>query len=246
MIEYQTEDDGLLASKGRNLYGAHCQLCHGADKRGASIYTVPSLEGLQDRKNIEEVKSIIHNGQGMMPSFARMSDSDIRAITAFLFDSKEQMTEEDQNSSLARESWKYPYFMSGYVRFLDHEGFPALSPPWGTLNAIDLNRGTIKWKVTLGDHPDLTGTNKHPTGSESYGGPLVTAGGLVIIAATPDQKIRAFDQESGTLLWEHQLPAAGFATPATYAIDGKQYIVIACGGGKIDAKSGDAYVAFSL
>jgi quinoprotein glucose dehydrogenase len=246
MIEYKKEDDGLLASKGRNIYGAQCQLCHGADRKGASIYTVPSLENVKSRKTAKEISALIKHGQGMMPSFAYLSDSDIKAVTAFLFDSNERMTGEDKASSLARQSWKYPYFMSGYVRFKDHEGFPAISPPWGTLNAIDLNKGTIKWKITLGQHPDISLKDGSLTGTENYGGPLVTAGNLVIIAATMDEKIRAFNRNTGEMVWQHDLPAAGYATPASYIIDGKQYIVIACGGGKIGTKSGDSYVAFSL
>ena len=246
MIEYKDEDDGLLASKGRNIYGTQCQLCHGADKKGASIYTVPSLEKIKTRKSAEEITELIRNGQGMMPSFSYLSPGDIRAIIAFLFDSNEPMSAEDRKSSLARQSWKYPYFMSGYVRFKDHEGFPAITPPWGTLNAIDLNEGRIKWKVTLGQHPDLEMKSDSLTGSENYGGPIVTAGDLVFIAATMDEKIRAFNKHTGALLWQHDLPAAGYATPASYVIDGKQYIIIACGGGKIGTKSGDSYVAFSL
>ncbi len=245
MIEYKNEDDGLLATKGKNIYGVHCQLCHGQDKKGASIYTVPSLEGIKSRKSSGEIESIIRNGGGLMPSFSFLTSSDIRAIIAFLFDSEEPMTAEDRRSSLARQSWKYPYFMSGYVRFKDHEGFPAIDPPWGTLNAIDLNSGTIKWKVTLGDHPEAD-YGQTLTGTESYGGPVVTAGGLVFIAATLDEKIRAFDKEDGSQLWVHDLPAAGYATPATYMVDGVQYLVIACGGGKLGTRSGDQYIAFAL
>uniref|UniRef100_UPI00333FCBD8 outer membrane protein assembly factor BamB family protein n=1 Tax=Parapedobacter pyrenivorans TaxID=1305674 RepID=UPI00333FCBD8 len=135
---------------------------------------------------------------------------------------------------------------TGLVRFLDQNGYPGIKPPWGTLNAIDLNAGTLLWKVTLGEHPELTAKGIPPTGTENYGGPLVTKGGLVFIAATQDQKIRAFDKNTGRELWSHELPAAGFATPTTYVAEGRQYVVIACGGGKVGLPSGDTYVAFVL
>jgi quinoprotein glucose dehydrogenase len=136
--------------------------------------------------------------------------------------------------------------MTGYNRFLDKNGYPGITPPWGTLNAVDLNTGKLLWKSTLGEFPELTKKGIPPTGTENYGGPLVTKGGLVFIAATKDEMIRAFDKTSGKVVWEHPLPAAGYATPATYTVNGKQYVVIACGGGKIGSKSGDAYVAFAL
>jgi quinoprotein glucose dehydrogenase len=136
--------------------------------------------------------------------------------------------------------------MTGYNRFLDAKGYPGIKPPWGTLNAVDLNTGKLLWKVTLGEFDELTKKGIPPTGTENYGGPLVTKGGLVFIAATKDEKIRAFDKDTGKILWEAKLPAAGYATPSTYSIDGKQFVVIACGGGKIGSKSGDTYVAFSL
>lgn len=244
MIKYQEENDGFLATTGKNLYGTQCQMCHGADKKGASIYTVPSLEGIQSRKSAEEIREIIKNGRGLMPSFANLNDDAIKAITAFLFDSREK-ADPDMKSNLAKSNWKYPYFMSGYVRFKDPDGFPAIKPPWGTLNAIDLAKGEIKWKVTLGSHPEID-DSEEPTGTENYGGPLSTAGGVIFMGGTLDEKFRAFDRSNGNLLWETDLPAGGYATPATYAIDGKQYVVIACGGGKMDTKSGDAYVAFRL
>ena len=136
--------------------------------------------------------------------------------------------------------------MAGYNRFLSADGFPAIGPPWGTLTAIDLNTGEHVWKTTLGEYPELKEKGVPPTGTENYGGPVVTAGGLLFIAAARDSKIRAFNKYSGKLLWEYDLPAPGFATPSVYAVNGKQYIVIACGGGKLKTRSGDAYIAFAL
>nr|MCU0352911.1 PQQ-binding-like beta-propeller repeat protein [Cytophagales bacterium] len=136
--------------------------------------------------------------------------------------------------------------MSGYNRFVDKDGYPAIKPPWGTLNAIDLNTGEYLWKVPFGEYKELTAKGIPLTGTENYGGPVVTAGGLLFIAATKDEKFRVFDKKTGKLLWETQLPAGGYATPSTYAVDGKQYVVIACGGGKMGTKSGDSYVAFAL
>jgi quinoprotein glucose dehydrogenase len=135
--------------------------------------------------------------------------------------------------------------MKGYKRFLTKEGYPGINPPWGTLNAIDLNTGKIVWKSVLGEFPELTKKGIPLTGREGYGGPVVTAGGLVFIAATEDEMFRAFDKNTGELLWETRLAASGYATPAVYEFKGKQFVVIACGGGK-GSKSGDVYMAFSL
>ncbi len=138
-----------------------------------------------------------------------------------------------------------PYTISGYNKFLSKSGLPALSPPWGTLTAIDLNSGDLKWKTILGDN-DSAFAGKPQMGTENYGGPVITAGGLLFIAATKDAKIRAFNKRTGALLWEARLPNSGFATPAVYEMNGKQYVVIACGGGKLKTSSGDSYVAFAL
>jgi quinoprotein glucose dehydrogenase len=139
-----------------------------------------------------------------------------------------------------------PYEFAGYERWRDSAGFPAIEPPWGTLTAIDLNTGEHRWRITLGEHAALTARGIPVTGTEHYGGPIVTAGGLLFIAATQDGKFRAFDKATGKLLWETALPAPGYATPATYSVNGKQYVVIAAGGGKLGSPSADAYVAFSL
>jgi quinoprotein glucose dehydrogenase len=134
----------------------------------------------------------------------------------------------------------------GWQKFLDPEGYPAVKPPWGTLTAIDLARGELVWQVPLGEVPELAAQGLHGTGAENYGGPVVTAGGLVFIAAAMDAKLRAFDKRTGELLFEAPLPAAGFATPAIYEADGRQFVVIAAGGGKLGRPSGDRYVAFAL
>jgi len=141
---------------------------------------------------------------------------------------------------------KIRYQHTGYNRWYDKNGYPVNTPPWGTLTAIDLNTGDRKWQVPLGEYKELVGKGIPPTGTDNYGGPLVTASGLIFIAATRDEKFRAIDKQTGKTLWETQLPAAGYASPSTYAINGKQYVVIACGGGKLKTKSGDKYVAFSL
>ena len=135
----------------------------------------------------------------------------------------------------------------GYHQLLDHEGYPGIKPPWGLLTAINLNTGEFAWQVPLGEHPELTARGVPQTGTETFGGSIVTAGGLVFIAGTKDERIRAFDKQTGKVLWEHQLPAGGYATPATYMVDGRQYLVIAAGGaGKLRTKAGDAFVAFAL
>jgi quinoprotein glucose dehydrogenase len=139
-----------------------------------------------------------------------------------------------------------PYTMTGYNKFLDRNDYPGITPPWGTLNAVNLNNGKLLWKVPLGEYPELTQKGIPITGTELYGGPLVTKGGLVFIAASKDAKLRAFDKQTGKVLWEAQLPVPGYATPSTYFVNGKQYVVIACGGGKIGSKSGDQYIAFAL
>jgi quinoprotein glucose dehydrogenase len=142
--------------------------------------------------------------------------------------------------------YEVPFVRAGGGRWLDDEGYPNVKPPWGTLNAIDLNTGEYRWKVTLGEYPELTAQGIPPTGTDNYGGPVVTASGLIFIAATPDEMIRAFDRATGKTLWQAKLPAAGYATPTTYLVDGRQYVVIACGGGKLGTKSDDTYVAFAL
>lgn len=230
-------------SKGKSIYNAFCLSCHGKDLQGGDMFgAVPSLTNLKERLDKKIIAEILKNGKGAMPSFAFLPDDQVNAISAFLLETADAEKVEVAND----DTWPYPYYFNGYTRFQDQEGYPAITPPWGTLNAINLNTGEISWKVTLGEYPELMQAGIEPMGSESYGGPVVSASGLIFMAGTLDEKFRVFDSSNGDLLFETKLPAAGFATPAVYAIDGQQYIVIACGGGKLGKKSGDAYVAFSL
>lgn len=141
----------------------------------------------------------------------------------------------------------FRFGLNAYEKLIDHEGYPGVKPPWGHLTAIDLSTGNFAWREPLGEYPELAGRGHKRTGTFLLGGCIATAGGLVFVAATPDEKIRAIDSASGAVLWEHKLPAGGYATPATYMTGGKQYVVIACGGGnRQPTPSGDEYVAFSL
>jgi quinoprotein glucose dehydrogenase len=238
------------------IYNKNCITCHGPELKGSGS-SYPSLVNIGKKYKEEQISQIITNGRNMMPSFKQITQADKKALLAFLL----KLPDARANKIIAKEPTanhtastpiekkvmdEVPYTMNGYNRFLDKDGYPGIKPPWGTLNAIDLTSGKLLWKVPLGEYAELTKKGIPVTGTENYGGPLVTKGGLVFIAATKDEKIRAFDKKTGKVLWEAQLPAAGYATPATYSIDGKQYVVIACGGGKIGSKSGDEYVCFGL
>jgi quinoprotein glucose dehydrogenase len=248
--------DQSLKGIGQMIYNKNCLACHGPELKGNGT-SYPSLVNIGEKYKEDQVSQIIANGRNMMPSFKQIAPADKKALLAFLLKLPDEKAAKvvakepvaDRTESTKQEKKlvdEIPYTMTGYNRFVDKDGYPGIKPPWGTLNAIDLTSGKLLWKVPLGEYPELTKRGIPVTGTENYGGPLVTKGGLIFIAATKDEKIRAFDKKTGKVLWEAQLPAAGYATPATYSIDGKQYVVIACGGGKIGSKSGDEYVCFGL
>lgn len=243
MVEIDPARDTTTVARGRRTYQLNCAVCHGVDRRGDPQKIYPPLVGVAKRLPREEVNRIIEHGKGLMPAFATLTDGQRRELVSYLFEDKPQRV--DNEDPEAPEA-SIPYTTTGYNRFLDPDGYPAVKPPWGTLNAIDLNTGHIAWQVPLGELPELVARGRPKTGTENYGGPIVTAGGLIFIGATKDEMFRAFDKRTGEVLWETKLPAGGYATPATYAVGGKQYVVIAAGGGKMGTKSGDAYVAFAL
>lgn len=233
---------GKSGMDGKSLYANNCANCHGGDRSGSA--TFPRLLGLNQKYNSDQVHQILKNGKGGMPAFRHLPQEERDALVAFLLE-KEPAESDKKELEGGKEKLITPYLMNGYRRFTTKEGYPGINPPWGTLNAIDLNSGQMVWQSVLGEFPELTAKGIPITGRESYGGPVVTKGGLVFIAATEDEMFRAFDKKTGKVLWETKLPAGGHATPAVYEWKGKQYIVIACGGGKSD-KSGDSYVAFAL
>jgi quinoprotein glucose dehydrogenase len=227
----------------RGVYEARCAGCHRQDRKG-SPPEFPSLIDISTRRTPAQIAAIIHDGSGRMPAFAQLPPVALAAIVTYVTTGKSVPL-----AGVARSPWpiEQKYRNDGYNKFLDPDGYPAVEPPWGTLNAIDLNQGEIAWKIPFGEYPELTAQGQHQTGSENYGGPIVTAGGLLFIAATVhDRKFHAYDKSTGKLLWEATLPAGGNATPATYEVNGRQFVVVAAGGGKCGAPSGGNYVAFAL
>ncbi len=235
-----------MFTAGKRLYNNTCSNCHGMDRKGDAQHIFPSLINIKNKYKREQVSDIIKKGKRMMPSFNQVSEVDRNAILTYIMELDDKMKEKEYSPSSVENIPVLPYNSTGYHRFITKDGYPAIKPPWGTLNAINLKTGEIEWKISFGEIEKLKKRGIPTTGTENYGGPVATAGGLLFIAATKDEKFRAFDKENGKILFETTLPAAGYATPSVYSVKGKQYVVIACGGGKSGTKSGDSYVAFSL
>ena len=231
----------LIPNTDTALYGSKCASCHRSDRTGGP--QAPSLVEVGKRMSRDEIAGIIRTGTGRMPGFPDMGAKNIGDVVEFLVTGKDQASD----PAIANDPNRLKYRNDGEVLWRDPDGYPPITPPWGTLSALDLNAGTMKWQKPFGEYPELVAKGLKDTGSDNYGGPVVTAGGLLFIAATNfDKKLRAFDKLTGELLWETVLPFAGSATPSTYMLNGKQYLVIACGGGKNGAPSGSTIVAFAL
>jgi quinoprotein glucose dehydrogenase len=241
-ISNQPRSKESFEQAGKRLYQKNCMACHGTELQGSGNY--PTLQGIEKKYSPPAFYSLVQSGRRMMPAFKQLNENEEEALASYLL--KMKTSRDKVFTGSANDSvYRVPYTITGYNKFLSKEGYPAIAPPWGTLNAIDLNTGQYLWKEPLGNDTAFK-TAKQPTGTENYGASVVTAGGLLFIAASKDGKLRAFNKQNGKLLWEYELPAAAFATPAVYSLGGKEYIVIACGGGKLKTKSGDSYIAFSL
>jgi quinoprotein glucose dehydrogenase len=235
----------VTGSGGRQIYLRSCATCHRDDRTGAPPQ-LPSLIGVSDRRREGELMRIIRNGAGRMPGFPALSPGEVFALLTYLSTGESREAEPASPSATpSRAPLKYRF--TGYQKFLDPDGYPANEPPWGTLSASHLDTGEYAWQVPLGEYPELAAGGLKNTGSQNYGGPVVTAGGLVFIGATSfDKKVRAFDKSTGALLWEATLPFSAIGTPATYEAGGRQFVVVPAGGGKDGGPSGGVYVAFAL
>jgi quinoprotein glucose dehydrogenase len=229
---------------GSALYQQQCAACHRDDLAGAPPQ-VPSLVGVGARMSRADLATIIRKGAGRMAGFPNLSQNAVNALVEYMVTGRALPAGERGVPADSPAFQKYRF--TGYHKFMDPDGYPAVRPPWGTLSAVNLHTGEYAWQVPLGEYPALVAQGLRNTGSENYGGPIVTAGGLVFIGATNfDRKFRALDKRTGAVLWETTLPFAGNATPATYELAGRQFVVIAAGGGKSGGPSGGVYVAFAL
>ena len=240
-------------SAGASVYQGQCSVCHGASRAGAPP-AFPSLIDIDKRLTPEQITATVHQGKGRMPAFPGIAGPQLEALLAYLRNGdtvppgNSNAHSDKSELAAANEAASTAYRFNGYNKFTDPDGYPAVVPPWGTLNAIDLNSGKYLWQIPFGEYPALTAKGTPPTGSENYGGPILTAGGVLFIGATVyDKTFHAYDSSNGRLLWKTDLPFAGVATPATYMVNGRQYVVIACGGGRDKPNpSGGIYVAFAL
>lgn len=238
----KTDEQVIFQSNGEKLYQQNCSPCHQSDFKGNPKSGYPNLVNIQNKRTHSYLQNIISNGKGMMPGFTQLKKTEIEDIIHYI--SQKEESKQEIITKMTNQSVKYR--MQGYNKWLDKDGLPGIAPPWGTLNAIDLNTGEYLWKIPFGNEPALAEKGIENTGTENYGGPILFENGLLFIGASKDGYFRAYNANTGELVWKYKLPYAAFATPSTYSVNGKQYIVIACGGTKLGTEKGNKYVAFSL
>jgi quinoprotein glucose dehydrogenase len=233
------DDPKAPKTPGQKVFEAVCAACHGNNRLGIGV--TPPLRGVRHRLTDQDIIRQIRTGKNAMPANPQLSDADVKALVDYL------MVRDRPAPPVDAKSERPKYSFAGYPRFYDPEGYPANKPPWGTLTCLDLNTGKLVWQAPLGEYPELAADGLRHTGTENYGGAIVTAGGLLFVPGTRDNKLRAFDKNTGAELWSATLPYAGSAAPATYQLHGRQYVVIpATGVQHLGSPRGDAWVAFAL
>ncbi|MBE7179433.1 MAG: c-type cytochrome, partial [Mucilaginibacter polytrichastri] len=243
-IRSKANSHETFSQAGLRLYQATCMSCHGPERKGSGNF--PSIADVKKKYSDVEINRLIQTGRRMMPAFKQLSDEQREAIVSFVTENASSGAKPfSEKSAKQNEHFRLPYTVKGYDKFLSKEGYPAIAPPWGTLNAYDVNAGKYLWKIPLGNDSTVKNSPSQ-TGMENYGASVATAGGVLFIAASKDGRFRAFNKRTGKLLREYKLPVPGFATPAIYSSGKRQFVVIACGGGKQGIKSGDSYLAFAL
>ncbi len=247
MRESTPENNISQYNFGQLLFQSNCSVCHGfSNPKFPGSPSLNHLKSIKTGQPKEYVSDLLQYGRGQMPRFTSLSEDEKNALIAFLWEEGKDVQLDLEKLDLNVTN-QIPFVATGHRPLKDPEGFPANKRPWATLTAIDLNKAKIRWQIPLGTYPDLEKRGLPPTGTFNMGGPVVTAGRLVFIGATMDERFRAFDKETGKQLWEYQMEAGGYATPATYSVDGKQFVVIAGGGGgKPGTRPGDAYYCFTL
>lgn len=255
MLKLEPERTVLAAStaapveRGRLVYEANCQWCHLKDRAGEPP-AVPSLIHAGQTLSPQQIKSTVTQGQGSMPAFSKLSVADVDALVEYLqHPERGGSSIDDRTSHSASE--EAPRYVSGFGFMFANSGLSPIKPPWTSLTAYDLNKGTIKWSIPLGDVPDLASKGITDTGSMfPKVGPVVTAGGL-IFTGTRDGKVRAIDEDTGKVIWEKQLNAAIEGIPAVYQANGREYVVFCAAAvsdvhARTKAAVHGAYVAFAL
>lgn len=225
----------------RKSYMEHCSACHGSGLQG--VNDNPVLYGVEERRSEDFIRQIVHTGMRNMPSFGNLPSATIDDVVEYIQSVKPVV---HQQLLALQKSVPPQFHFTGWRMFTDNEGYPANKPPWGWLNALNLNTGRIIWKVPLGKDKLLEERGFGTVGTMNLGGPVVTGGGLVFVAGTTDNLIRAFDKETGQEVWSHELPFMGSAPPTVYMADGRQFLLVPATGGELENPEGNAFVAFSL
>jgi len=242
------------AQQGAAIYSQNCAGCHGADRSGQG--SIPALTGVTTRLTADEIKTTVSGGRGQMPAFAQFTPRNLNALVAYLANPvaapPPRAPEQQPTASETAKAAGPQRYWAPYDFMLASNRLSAIGPPWSLLTAYDLNKGTIRWQVPLGEVSALAAEGHTDTGSHfPRGGPVVTAGGLIFSGTTSDRKFRAYDRDTGKVLWETSIPEGAEAVPSVYEVGGREYVVIcaAAGNGLMSlpaTQRAGAYVAFAL